>query len=165
MVTETEEKLRIWMKATINARELDILNVLWKSGKAMTGADIIGEVKGLSQNTAITVLRKLLEDGLVEVAGTVQTHSVMSRTFRPTKASKELIRNSFAGDYARFKDIISQSDICAAILQVEDRPEKLAAEIKKLKRHISECEKMLDKSTEQQSHAEGQNENLPEAFS
>ena len=129
--------------AQLNPRELDVLNILWKSGKPMTSTDIVNEMRGLTQSTVIAVLSKLLGDNLVEVCGVTHSGKVLSRTYRPTEESREVIMNNFATDYANFKNVISQSDICAAILHVEDTPEKLKAEIKKLKAVISDCEKKL----------------------
>ena len=129
--------------AQLNPRELDVLNILWKSGQPMTSTDIVNEMRGLTQSTVIAVLRKLLKDNLVEVCGVTHSGKVLSRTYRPTEESREVIMNNFATDYANFKNVISQYDICAAILHVEDTPEKLKAEIKKLKAVISDCEKKL----------------------
>ncbi len=129
--------------AQLNPRELDVLNILWKTGNAMTSTDIVNEMRGLTQSTVIAVLRKLLKDGLVEVDGVTHSGKVLSRTYRPTEASKDIIMSNFATDYASFKDVITQSDICAAILHVEERPEKLKSEIKKLRGIISDCEKKL----------------------
>ena len=129
--------------AQLNPRELDVLNILWKSGEAMTSTDIVNEMRGLTQSTVIAVLRKLLKEGLVDVDGVTHSGKVLSRTYRPTEASRDIIMENFATDYASFKDVITQSDICAAILHVEEKPEKLKAEIKKLKTIISYCEKKL----------------------
>lgn len=129
--------------AQLNPRELDVLNILWKSGEAMTSTDIVNEMRGLTQSTVIAVLRKLLKEGLVDVDGVTHSGKVLSRTYRPTEASRDIIMDNFATDYASFKDVINQSDICAAILHVEEKPEKLKAEIKKLKTIISDCEKKL----------------------
>lgn len=129
--------------AQLNPRELDVLNILWRSEEAMTSTDIVNEMRGLTQSTVIAVLRKLLKEGLVEVDGVTHSGKVLSRTYRPTAASKEIIMDNFAADYASFKDVIAQSDICAAILHVEEHPDRLKAEIKKLKSIISDCEKKL----------------------
>lgn len=129
--------------AQLNPRELDVLNILWKSEDAMTSTDIVNEMRGLTQSTVIAVLRKLLKEGLVEVDGVTHSGKVLSRTYRPTAASRNIIMDNFAADYANFKDVIAQSDICAAILHVDEQPDKLKAEIKKLKGVISDYEKKL----------------------
>ena len=43
--------------AQLNPRELDVLNILWKSEEAMTSTDIVNEMRGLTQSTVIAVLR------------------------------------------------------------------------------------------------------------
>ena len=60
-------------KRTMNKRELDVLNILFASESEMTSTDICNVQRDLTQSTVIAVLRKLLIDGLVEVAGV--THS------------------------------------------------------------------------------------------
>ena len=127
----------------LNQRELDVLNILWKSGDAMTSTDIVNEMKGLTQSTVIAVLRKLLKDEDVEVCGVTHSGKVLSRTYRPTEAYREVILNNFATDYANFQNVISKADICAAILHVEQSPEKMKVELEKLKRIIADYESKL----------------------
>lgn len=129
--------------AQLNPRELDVLNILWKSEVPMTSTDIVCEMRGLTQSTVIAVLRKLLRDELVEVCGVTHSGKVLSRTYRPTEASRGIIMDNFASDYASFKNVISKSDLCAAILHVEQTPEKMKAELEKLKSIIADCEKNL----------------------
>lgn len=129
--------------AQLNPRELDVLNILWKSGEPMTSTDIVNEMRGLTQSTVIAVLRKLLKDELVEVCGVTHSGKVLSRTYRPTESSREVILNHFATDYANFRDVISKSDICAAILHVDQSPEKMKAELDRLKDIINEYESNL----------------------
>ncbi len=127
--------------AQLNPRELDVLNILWKNEEAMTSTDIVNEQRGLTQSTVIAVLRKLLKDNLVEVAGVTHSGKVLSRTYRPTEESKEVIMRNFAGDYANFKNVIPKSDLCAAILGIEQSPEQMKAEVAKLKKILAEFEK------------------------
>ena len=129
--------------AQLNQRELDVLNILWKSEEPMTSTDIVNEMRGLTQSTVIAVLRKLLKDNLVEVCGVTHSGKVLSRTYRPTEASREVILNNFATDYANFRNVISKSDICAAILHVDQSPEKMKSELEKLKDIIADCERNI----------------------
>ncbi|MCM1025718.1 MAG: BlaI/MecI/CopY family transcriptional regulator [Roseburia sp.] len=129
--------------AQLNPRELDVLNILWRSEEAMTSTDIVNEMRGLTQSTVIAVLRKLLQDELVEVCGVTHSGKVLSRTYRPTEASREVILNNFATDYKNFKNVVSKSDICAAILHVDQSPEKMKNELDKLKNIISDFEKKM----------------------
>ena len=129
--------------ARLNPRELDVLNILWSTDKEMTSTDIVNEMRGLTQSTVIAVLRKLAKDGFVEVAGVTHSGKVLSRTYRPTESSKEYITQHFTEDYASFNNVISQSDMCAAILQINSTPEKTKSEISKLKSIIADYEKTL----------------------
>lgn len=129
--------------AQLNQRELDVLNILWKSEEPMTSTDIVNEMRGLTQSTVIAVLRKLLKDNLVEVCGVTHSGKVLSRTYRPTEASREVILNNFATDYANFRNVVSKSDICAAILHVDQSPEKMKSELEKLKDIIADCERNI----------------------
>ncbi len=129
--------------AQLNQRELDVLNILWKSEEPMTSTDIVNEMRGLTQSTVIAVLRKLLKDNLVEVCGVTHSGKVLSRTYRPTEASREVILNNFATDYANFRNVVSKSDICAAILHVDQSPEKMKAELEKLKDIIADYESKI----------------------
>lgn len=118
----------------LNRRELDVLNILWKkSDEALTSTDIVNEQKGLTQSTVIAVLRKLLKEDLVEVTGVTHSGKVLSRTFCPTENSRDVIMNNFKSNYSNFKNIIFKSDICAAILTVEQDSDQMRTELSKLK--------------------------------
>ena len=125
----------------LNPRELDVLNILWKTDEPMTSTDIVNEQRGLTQSTVIAVLRKLLKDDLVKVAGITHSGKVLSRTYRPTEASKQVIMDNFAGDYANFRNVISKSDLCAAILGIEQNPEQMKSELSKLREILADYEK------------------------
>ena len=129
--------------AQLNPRELDVLNILWRTAQAMTSTDIVNEQRGLTQSTVIAVLRKLLKDDLVQVDGVTHSGKVLSRTYRPTENSREVIMRNFADDYANFKNVISKSDLCAAILHIEQTPEQMKEEISKLKDILAEYEAKL----------------------
>lgn len=126
--------------AQLNPRELDVLNILWKSEQPMTSSDIVNEMRGLTQSTVIAVLRKLLRENLVEISGTTHSGKVLSRTYRPTEESREVIMSHFAEDYANFKNVISKSDLCAAILRIKQSPEEMKLELEKLRAIIDACE-------------------------
>lgn len=125
----------------MNPRELDVLNILWKTEEPMTSTDIVNEQRGLTQSTVIAVLRKLLKDGLVEVSGVTHSGKVLSRTYRPTEESRDLILQNFQNDYRNFSNVIPKSSLCAAILEVDDNPAKAKEEIKKLKAILADFEK------------------------
>lgn len=128
--------------AQLNPRELDVLNVLWKkSDEALTSTDIVNEQRGLTQSTVIAVLRKLLQDNLVEVAGVTHSGKVLSRTYRPTEESKNVILQNFAEQYSHFKNVISKSQLFDAILAIEQEPEQMKKEIADIKDLLTKYEK------------------------
>lgn len=129
--------------ARLNPRELDVLNILWGTDREMTSTDIVNEMAGLTQSTVIAVLRKLTKEGYVKVAGVTHSGKVLSRTYRPAEDSREYITQHFTEDYASFSNVISQSDMCAAILRMSNDSEKAKSEISKLKNILAEYEKTL----------------------
>ena len=133
----------------MNPRELDVLNILWKSDEPMTSTDIVNEQKGLTQSTVIAVLRKLLKDELVEVSGVTHSGKVLSRTYRPTEASREIILENFQNDYRNFCNVIPKSTLCAAILEIDEDSAKAKDEVKKLKSMLADFEKRNRKTKEE----------------
>lgn len=127
----------------MNPRELDVLNILWQSDEPMMATDIVNAKLGLTQSTVTAVLRKLLKDELVEVAGVTHSGRVLSRTYRPSESSRDIILQNFTDQYNSFSNVISESTLCVAILTNGKAPEKAKAEIKKLKSMLSEYEKSL----------------------
>lgn len=129
--------------AQLNPRELDVLNILWKMAEPLTSTDIVNEQRGLTQSTVIAVLRKLLKDNLVEVAGVTHSGKVLSRTYRPTEESKDVILKHFADDYAHFQNVVPKSQLCAAVLAIKQEPEQMKKEIAKLKDILTKYERKL----------------------
>ena len=99
----------------IHPRELEILNILWGSDKALTSMDIIEAGKGLSQSTVQAVLRKLLKEGLIEVDGITHSGNVLSRTFRPVEKSKDIVLQQFVEQYKGISNIVSKDEVIKAL--------------------------------------------------
>lgn len=121
----------------IHPRELEILNILWNSDVALTSSDIIEEGNRLSQSTVQAVLRKLLKDGLVQVEGVTHSGNVLSRTYKPTEASRDVITKQFVNNYSGIQNIVSKQSIFAAMLDMETDSEKRKAEIQDLKEMLA----------------------------
>ena len=128
----------------IHPRELEILNILWNSEKALTSSDIVEEGNRLSQSTVQAVLRKLLKEGLIEVDGVTHSGNVLSRTYRPTEESRDVITKQFVKNYSGISSIVSKEGIFAAMLQMETDHQKRKSELGKLKELISEYERQID---------------------
>ncbi len=124
----------------MNPRELDVLNILWKSEQPMMATDIVNAGEGLTQSTVTAVLRKLLHAKLVEVVGVTHSGKVLSRTYRPTAESRDLILQDFADNYSCFSDIVSKSSLFAALLKKNDDPQAMQKDIAEMKTMIKEYE-------------------------
>ena len=127
----------------IHPRELEILNILWNSEKALTSSDIVEEGNRLSQSTVQAVLRKLLKDGLIVVEGVTHSGNVLSRTYRPTEESRDVITKQFVKNYSGISSIVSKEGIFAAMLQMETDQKKRTAELERLKEMLSDYEKKI----------------------
>lgn len=102
----------------LNEREFDVLNILWKFKKPMTSTDIVNEMRGLTQSTVIAVLRKLLKNELVRVEGVTHSGKVLSRTYRPTEESREVLLNDFIELYQKFSAVVPADQLANEILKV-----------------------------------------------
>ena len=126
--------------AMMNPRELDVLNILWKSDEPMMATDIVNAGDGLTQSTVTAVLRKLLHAKLVEVAGVTHSGKVLSRTYRPSESSREIILQDFTDNYTNFRDIISKSTLFAALLDSNRTPEENKKDVAEMKSMLKEYE-------------------------
>lgn len=99
----------------LNPRELDVLNILWKNTEPMMATDIVNAGEGLTQSTITAVLRKLLHAKLVEVVGVTHSGKVLSRTYRPTEASKQIILQNFVEQYESFNSVISIDELISVL--------------------------------------------------
>lgn len=98
----------------MNARELDVLNILAGKEEAQTATDIAEQMKGLTQSTVIAVLRKLLKDNQVEVVGVAHSGKVLSRTYAITAAGRNAVLEHFLAELESVKNVITLDDIITA---------------------------------------------------
>lgn len=101
----------------LNQRDLDVLSILLKSEEPMTSTDITNEMKGLTQSTVLVVLRSMVSQKYVEVAGVTHSGKVLSRTYVATEEGRKAVLEHFVEYYRSFTNIVSSSEICAAILK------------------------------------------------
>lgn len=120
---------------TFNTRDLDVLSILLNSSEPMTSTDIVncGD-KQLTQSTVIAVLRKLLKDGYVEVAGVTHSGKVLSRIYVATESAREDIPKHYTALYQPFLPVLGISPLINSIVSSldEDMKKKVLADIKKL---------------------------------
>lgn len=101
----------------LHQREVEILNILFSSEVALASLDIIEAGNKLSQSTVQAVLRKLLQEGLVMVEGVTFSRNVLSRTYRPTEAAREAIKQQYIAGYDSIKNIVPVKDIIQELMK------------------------------------------------
>lgn len=121
----------------MNKKEIDVLKVLWKSQKPMSLADIVNNCEGLSKSSVNTILARLLKEKQIEVAGITYSGKVLSRTYRPTEASKNKVLQEISGDMEYLSDIIPETAFFASFLGMFGKKAS-AEEIKKLESILEE---------------------------
>lgn len=99
----------------MNERELDVLSALWKSKEPMSAMDIVSDKRELTQSTVTAVLRKLLNEEMVEVAGVTHSGKVLSRIYKPTSKSKDVTIKFFAEKLDTIKYIATIDEIKKAM--------------------------------------------------
>lgn len=122
----------------INIRELEVLNILWNTDKPLMASSIVNMQEELTQSTVTAVLRKLLKENLVEVAGVAHSGKVLSRLYRPTELSKEVLLQDFADQYYKFRSVISKSELLKAMLDKDSDMDK-----KEIARDIADIKNVL----------------------
>ena len=101
----------------IHQRDIEILNILFSSGNALTSGDIVAYGNRLSQSTVQAVLKKLLKEGFVAVEGTAHSGNVLSRTYRPTETAREAIKKQYLDAYNSISHIVSVDEIIHELMK------------------------------------------------
>lgn len=117
----------------MNERELDEINILWKSEDPMMATDIVNVGTGLTQSTVTAVLREILNADLVKVVGVTYSGKVLSRTYRPTEKSKEIILQNYVDSYCDFSAIISKTQLLKALFDDNETAVETKQDIKEIK--------------------------------
>ena len=99
----------------MNERELDVLSILARKGEPMMATEVVSAKLGLTQSTVTAVLRKLLNEKLVEVAGITHSGRVLSRTYQPTAKAKAAVLEYMVGQFDKCAGIITVDDLMAAL--------------------------------------------------
>ena len=99
----------------MNTRELEVLNIIFASGKPMTSSDIVRCNLELTQSTVIAVLRKLSALEMVSVDGVTHSGKVLSRQYVPGPKAREKIENYYLKEFEKTKDILSANDLLELI--------------------------------------------------
>jgi len=80
----------------------------------------------------------LLKDELVQVEGVTHSGNVLSRSYKPTEASRDVITKQFVSNYSGIQNIVSKQSIFAAMLNMETDSAKRKSEIRDLRKMLDE---------------------------
>ena len=133
------------ISSRLTNREMDILNILWSAEEPLVASEIAKRDETLTINTVQATLRKMLKQGLVEVADIVYSGTVLSRSYRPTEISKDFAVQEFSILFRNFKKNITASRLVANLLEQEEDADAVLNEIAQLEAVLQEKKERLTK--------------------
>lgn len=74
----------------LSNRETDILEILWDNENSLSAIDI-AELSGISKNTVLPVLRKLLKEEYIKVDDVILSGKTLTRKYVPAIDREEFI--------------------------------------------------------------------------
>lgn len=105
----------------LTKNQLDIMKVLWKSGKALSASDITKANPSLNLNTVRSSLQTMLKNGVIVVDDIVYSGTVLSRSYKAVLSAEKYIAENFSGVTKKF----STSSIIANLIEEEDNLETI----------------------------------------
>lgn len=110
--------------------EMEIMDVLWESGKPMSRADLLArsEEKTWKDSSVHILLNGLLQKGAIQEAGLVKRSKTYGRVFAPTLTREEYFANTIFS-YRHKPEIVGLFEV---LLRREDITPEHLAEIARL---------------------------------
>lgn len=103
----------------LSERERLILNMLCEASCPMVSQDLIEKNKKLSQSTVQATFRKLLNRGLIEVAGVTHSGNVLARTFVVTEKARDEVLSYVMEEYQQIRYILPVGEYIMALIKAE----------------------------------------------
>ena len=98
-------------------RELEVLNIIAKSDIPLTCAEIAQQgSEGLTASTVQTIIKKLLSEKLVVVAGKVRRVNVLARQFSITPMAKTVVSAQLIEQICELDGLVSPTGILAELV-------------------------------------------------
>lgn len=129
------------ISTNLTKRDLDVMNVLWNSDEPKTAAMVVKARPDLTMNTVQAVLRKLLNNSLIEVADIVYSGTVLSRCYKPAISQSDFTLCKMTSEYQSLKQKLSKVSILAALLDTEDDPETVKQDIAQIREFLDNYKK------------------------
>lgn len=127
-------------------RELEIMEFLWNSPKSMTASEIASSVHNMTSNTAQTILRKMLRNGLIKIEKIVYSHTVLCRSFLPAFTKEDYLLVKFAYDYHNTGKHTLKTSVVCNLLNSELTDKGHQNELTQLKKILNDYEKKLEEN-------------------
>ena len=125
-------------KIKLSGRELDVMNVLWESDKALTAKEISERESSLSINTVRMVVKGLLNKEFIKVSAIVYSGTVLTQSYEPVLNAQEYMINQIT---QAVKGNVSHVQVMAALLRQDENEietiEQLEVMLKKRKEEIA----------------------------
>lgn len=117
----------------LTRREQDVMCVLWESEKPLIASEIAERNPDLKIITVQTVLKKLMEKELIEIADIVQAGKVLARCYRPVVTQEEYLKNEFQTLFPdEKKSTLFSKTVVAALLDEPDTDEAALNELEEM---------------------------------
>lgn len=123
----------------LSERERLILNMLCEASCPMMSLDVCEKNKKLSQSTVQATFRRLLNRGLIEVAGVTHSGNVLARTYVATEKAKAEVLLYVMEEYQQIRDILSIGEYIMALIRAE-------TDIEKQRQPVRDVNNMIEKS-------------------
>lgn len=116
-------------KNTLTKNELEIMNLLWETGRALSRSEIIdlSPNRSWKQSSIHILLNKMLEKEVIKVDGFVRTGKTYGRVYSPTITQNDYTvmqiidnanyqKSKSSATLAIFKALLSDSDVDASLI-------------------------------------------------
>ena len=107
----------------------------------MTASEIASSVHNMTSNTAQTILRKMLRNGLIKIEKIVYSHTVLCRSFLPVFTKEDYLLVKFAYDYHNTGKHTLKASIICNLLNSELTDKGHQNELTQLKKILNDYEK------------------------
>lgn len=111
----------------LTKKETEVMRIFWKLGEPVKASDIAAQTS-MSVYSVQQVLARLLESGLIQVAGITHTKKAIARTYEPVMSEADFIYSTLNGDNTGFefslnyvKGTESREQLCQLEKEIQDK--------------------------------------------
>lgn len=125
-------------KERLSGRERQILNTICGADHPLITQDIIERNERLSQSTVQTVVRGLINRGLLKVVGAKYSTNVLAREFSKTEKAVEEVLLYVMEEYQQVRNVISVREYVMALIEAEEDESKRKQLVEELYEQLRE---------------------------